>query len=135
MERKLKNQLQHLRKFVKPLAKNLSKGAEAPFQIDLEKCLLPFTGTIIRRSMGSFDDFVAGHAELFVIEGDYIQLREGAQEILAATAALAKVAAAPPSYPSPLPFVAVTPMAQSHRLKVSSLELTSANADKTNYRF
>ena len=58
--------------------------------------------------------------QLFVIEGDYIQLREGAQEIIVATAAVAKVAAAAAvtsSYSSLLPSVAVTPMAQSHRLK------------------
>lgn len=60
------------------------------------------------------------YLQLFVIEGDYIQLREGAQEIIAATAAFAKVkaaASATSSYSSLLPSVAVTPMAQSHRLK------------------
>ncbi|KAL2558812.1 hypothetical protein Fot_03551 [Forsythia ovata] len=103
----------------------------------LGKMLAPLHWHDYKKKYGKLDDFVAGHAELFVIEGDYIQLREGAQEILAATAAVAKVAAAaaaaPPLYPSPLPSVAVTPMAQSHRLKVSSLEFTSANADKTNF--
>ncbi|KAK6262554.1 hypothetical protein QUC31_008370 [Theobroma cacao] len=57
---------------------------------------------------------------LFVIEGDYIQLREGAQEMIAATAAVAKVAAAAAAsspYSSFLPSVAVTPMAQPNRLK------------------
>ncbi|KAK1384199.1 hypothetical protein POM88_021934 [Heracleum sosnowskyi] len=58
--------------------------------------------------------------QLFVIEGDYIQLREGAQEIIAATATFDKVKAAA-SATSPnsslLPSVAVTPMAQQHRLK------------------
>lgn len=58
--------------------------------------------------------------QLFVIEGDFIQLREGAQEIISATAAVAKVAAAAAAsapYSSLLPSVAVTPMAQTHRLK------------------
>lgn len=55
-----------------------------------------------------------------MIEGDYIQLREGAQEMIAATAAVAKVAAAAAAsspYSSSLPSVAVTPMAQNHRVK------------------
>lgn len=59
--------------------------------------------------------------QLFVIEGDFIQRREGAQEIIAATAAVAKIAAAAktvsPPYSSLLPSVAVTPMAQPHRPK------------------
>ncbi|KAL0340934.1 UNVERIFIED_CONTAM: hypothetical protein Sradi_4610200 [Sesamum radiatum] len=92
----------------------------------------------ISSTYGKLDDFVASHPELFIIEGDYIQLREGAQEIIAATAAVAKVAAAaaatPTSYPSLLPSVALTPMAQSHRLKkTSSLESSSVNADKTSF--
>lgn len=56
--------------------------------------------------------------QLFVIEGDYIQLREGAQKMIAATAAAAKVAAAAAAsspYSSSLPSVAVTPVAQTHR--------------------
>lgn len=64
--------------------------------------------------------------QLFVIEGDYIQLREGAQEMIAATAAVARVAAAAAAsspYSSCLPSVAVTPVAQTHRLKkISSLD-------------
>lgn len=60
--------------------------------------------------------------QLFVIEDDYIQLRDGAQEMIAATAAVAKVAAAASAsaslpYPSFLPSVAVTPMAHSQRPK------------------
>lgn len=71
---------------------------------------------------------------MFFIEDDYIQLREGAQEIIAATAAVAKVAAAAaaaPSYSSLLPSVALTPMAQSHRLKKASppLEPSYVNVD------
>lgn len=70
--------------------------------------------------------FVPAHfcvllSQLFVIEGDYIQLREGAKEIIAATAAVAKVAAAAAAstapYSSLMPSVAVTPMAQTQRSK------------------
>lgn len=72
---------------------------------------------------------------MFFIEGDYIQLREGAQETIAASAAVAKVAAAaaaaPSSYSSLLPSVAVTPMAQSHRLKKAPpLDSSYVNVDK-----
>ena len=111
-----------------------------------------------KKKYGKLDEFVAGHPEvslkipfmqsfifglscmyatletfilpfqLFLIEGDYIQLREGAQEIIAATAAVAKVAAAAKTASSPhsllLPSVAVTPMAQPHRLRrAPSMEL------------
>lgn len=60
--------------------------------------------------------------QLFVIEGDFIQLREGAQEIISASTAVAKVAAAAAAsasapHSSLLPSVAVTPMSQTHRLK------------------
>lgn len=64
-----------------------------------------------------------------MIEGDYIQLREGAKEMIAATAAYAKVAAAAAAsspYSSPLPSVAVTPMAQSRHKKVPSVDSNSA---------
>lgn len=63
-----------------------------------------------------------------MIEGDYIQLREGAQEMIAATAAVAKVAAAAAAsspYSSFLPSVAVTPMAQSRLKKVPSIDSNS----------
>ncbi|XP_057507024.1 uncharacterized protein LOC130790098 isoform X7 [Actinidia eriantha] len=87
----------------------------------LGKMLAPLHWHDYKKKYGKLDDFVAGHPELFVIEGDYIQLREGAQEIIAATAAVAKVAAAAKTAPSPyssfLPSVAVTPIAQSHQLK------------------
>ncbi|KAL0382469.1 UNVERIFIED_CONTAM: hypothetical protein Scaly_0534200 [Sesamum calycinum] len=104
----------------------------------LAKMLAPLHWHDYKKKYGKLDDFVASHPELFIIEGDYIQLREGAQEIIAATAAVAKVAAAaaatPTSYPSLLPSVALTPMAQSHRLKkTSSLESSSVNADKTSF--
>lgn len=56
-----------------------------------------------------------------MIEGDQIQLREGAQKMVAANAAAAKVAAAAaalPPYSSSMPSVAVTPMAQNRPRKV-----------------
>ncbi|XP_043721925.1 uncharacterized protein LOC122669249 isoform X3 [Telopea speciosissima] len=86
----------------------------------LGKMLAPLHWHDYKKEYGKLDDFVAGHPELFVIEGDFIQLREGAQEIISATAAVAKVAAAAAvsaPYSSLLPSVAVTPMAQTHRLK------------------
>jgi hypothetical protein len=57
-----------------------------------------------------------------VIEGDFIHLREGAQQIISATTAAAKIAAAAAaassaSYSSLLPSVAVTPVAQITRQK------------------
>ncbi|KAL0400543.1 UNVERIFIED_CONTAM: hypothetical protein Slati_4084200 [Sesamum latifolium] len=86
----------------------------------LGKMLAPLHWHDYKKKYGKLDEFVASHPDLFLIEGDYIQLREGAQEIIAATAAAAKVAAAaaaPSSFSSMLPSVAVTPMAQSYRLK------------------
>ncbi|KAG6422538.1 hypothetical protein SASPL_119114 [Salvia splendens] len=104
----------------------------------LGKMLAPLHWHDYKRKYGKLDDFVAGHPELFFIEGDYIQLREGAQETIAASAAVAKVAAAaaaaPSSYSSLLPSVAVTPMAQSHRLKKASPPDSShANVDMTSF--
>ncbi|CAI0452642.1 unnamed protein product [Linum tenue] len=86
----------------------------------LGKMLAPLHWHDYKKKYGKLDDFVAGHPELFLIEGDYIQLREGAQEMIAATAAVAKVAAAAASstpYSSFLPTMSLTPMAQSHRAK------------------
>ncbi|KAE8710739.1 hypothetical protein F3Y22_tig00110319pilonHSYRG00231 [Hibiscus syriacus] len=86
----------------------------------LEKMLAPLHWHDYKKLYGKLDDFVAAHPELFFIEGDYIQLREGAQEMIAATAAVAKVAAAAAAsspYSPVLPSVAVTPMAQPNRLK------------------
>ncbi|PIN22929.1 hypothetical protein CDL12_04366 [Handroanthus impetiginosus] len=101
----------------------------------LGKMLAPLHWHDYKKKYGKLDEFVASHPDLFLIEGDYIQLREGAQEIIAATAAVAKVAAAaaaaPSSYSPSLPSVALTPMAQSHRSKkVSSLE---SSADKASF--
>ncbi|KAL1565493.1 hypothetical protein AAHA92_07701 [Salvia divinorum] len=104
----------------------------------LGKMLAPLHWHDYKRKYGKLDDFVAGHPELFFIEGDYIQLREGAQETIAASAAVAKVAAAaaaaPSSYSSLLPSVAVTPMAQSHRLKKASPPDSShVNVDQSSF--
>ena len=70
--------------------------------------------------------------QLFVIEGDFIHLREGAQEIISATTAFAKVAAAAAASSTPLsslfPSVALTPVAQSNRHKtVPSLDSKPSN--------
>ncbi|KAL9437055.1 hypothetical protein AB3S75_022986 [Citrus x aurantiifolia] len=94
----------------------------------LGKMLAPLHWHDYKKQYGKLDDFVASHPEFFVIEGDYIQLREGAQEMIAATAAVAKVAAAAAAsspYSSFLPSVAVTPMAQSRLKKVPSIDSNS----------
>lgn len=92
----------------------------------LAKMLAPLHWHDYKKKYGKLDDFVANHPELFVIEDDYIQLREGAQGIIAATAAVAKVAAAAAAsspYSPFFPSVAVTPMAHTSRVKkVPSLE-------------
>ncbi|KAJ6748686.1 hypothetical protein OIU79_029731 [Salix purpurea] len=97
----------------------------------LGKMLSPLHWHDYKKKYGKLDDFVCGHPELFLIEGDFIQLREGAQEMIAATSAVAKVAAAAAAsspYSSFLPSVAVTPMAQSHRFKeVPSIESKFSN--------
>lgn len=88
----------------------------------LAKMLAPLHWHDYKKHYGKLDDFVARHPELFVIEGDYIHLCEGAQEIISATAAVAKVAAAAASsapYSSLFPSVAVTPISQSNRNKKS----------------
>ncbi|CAM0911766.1 unnamed protein product [Alopecurus aequalis] len=87
----------------------------------LGKMLAPLHWHDYKKQYGKLDDFVAGHSELFVIEGDLIHLREGAQQIISATTAAAKIAAAAAassaSYSSLLPSVAVTPVAQITRQK------------------
>ncbi|XP_062191971.1 uncharacterized protein LOC133895568 isoform X2 [Phragmites australis] len=86
----------------------------------LGKMLAPLHWHDYKKQYGKLDDFVASHPELFVIEGDFIHLREGAQQIISATTAAAKIAAATASsapYSSLLPSVAVTPVAQSTRQK------------------
>lgn len=70
-----------------------------------------------------------------MIEGDYIQLREGAHKTIAATAAFAKVAAAAAAsshYSSYLPSVAMTPMAHTNRSKrIPSADSKNMKAEKT----
>ena len=75
--------------------------------------------------------------QFFVIEGDYIQLREGAQKMVAANAAVAKVAAAAAAsspYSSSLPSVAVTPMAQNRQKKVLSFGSNNLKSDKAVFK-
>ncbi|OAY80331.1 hypothetical protein ACMD2_23659 [Ananas comosus] len=97
----------------------------------LGKMLAPLHWHDYKKHYGKLDDFVAHHPELFVIEGDFIHLREGAQQIISATTAVAKVAAAAASasqYSSLLPSVAVTPVAQNNRQKrVPQIEPRSVN--------
>ncbi|MCL7031961.1 hypothetical protein MKW94_026652 [Papaver nudicaule] len=92
----------------------------------LGKMLAPLHWHDYKKRYGKLDDFVAGHPELFVVDGDFIHLRDGAQGIISATAAVAKVAAATAAsapYSSLLPSVAVTPIAQSYRMKkIDSVE-------------
>ncbi|ONM03542.1 hypothetical protein ZEAMMB73_Zm00001d031712 [Zea mays] len=86
----------------------------------LGKMLAPLHWHDYKKQYGKLDDFVASHPELFVIEGDFIHLRDGAQQIISATTAAAKIAAATASsasYSSLLPSVAVTPVAQNTRQK------------------
>ncbi|KAG7537801.1 hypothetical protein ISN44_As13g016480 [Arabidopsis suecica] len=84
----------------------------------LGKMLAPLHWHDYRKKYGKLDDFVASHLELFVIEDDYIQVRDGAQKMVAASAAAAKVAAAAAASSSPNSiYVAMTPMAQSQGLK------------------
>ncbi|CAL0305398.1 unnamed protein product [Lupinus luteus] len=105
----------------------------------LGKMLAPLHWHDYKRKYGKLDDFVASHPELFMIEGDFIQLREGAQKMVAATAAVAKVAAAAAAsspYSSYMPTVAVTPMAQFHRLKKApSIDSKNIKADKNLHEY
>ncbi|XP_074569904.1 uncharacterized protein LOC141826549 isoform X2 [Curcuma longa] len=98
----------------------------------LGKMLAPLHWHDYKKHYGKLDDFVARHPELFVIEGDFIHLRGGAQQIISATAAVAKVAAATSASSAPsaslLPSVAVTPVAQINRQKMSqSVESKAAS--------
>ncbi|ONK80014.1 uncharacterized protein A4U43_C01F12850 [Asparagus officinalis] len=107
------------------IVRTIPAGAEGRIRISttlpnrLAKMLAPLHWHDYKKCYGKLDDFVAHHPELFVIEGDYIHLREGAQEIISATTAFAKVAAAASSAPYSLlfPSVALTPVAQSSRQK------------------
>ncbi|XP_057823783.2 uncharacterized protein LOC131036010 isoform X1 [Cryptomeria japonica] len=90
----------------------------------LGKMLAPLHWHDYKKQYGRLDEFVASHSELFIIEGDFIHLREGAHATFSATTAVAKVAAAAAAAASPfgtarMPTIAVTPVAQSqvHRLR------------------
>ncbi|XP_060963496.1 uncharacterized protein LOC133033005 isoform X1 [Cannabis sativa] len=87
----------------------------------LGKMLAPLHWHDYKKKHGKLDEFVASHPDLFVIEGDYIHLREGAQKMVAANAAAAKVAAAAAAalapYSSSMASVAVTPIAQNRHKK------------------
>ncbi|KAI3409102.1 uncharacterized protein J3R85_019731 [Psidium guajava] len=102
----------------------------------LGKMLAPLHWHDYKRKYGKLDDFVASHPEFFAIEGDYIQLREGAQEMIAATAAVAKVAAAAAvsaSHSSSIPSVALTPMAQARLRSVPSSDSKLMNASENSF--
>eukprot|EP00268_Persea_americana_P045774 TRINITY_DN4687_c0_g1_i19.p1 TRINITY_DN4687_c0_g1~~TRINITY_DN4687_c0_g1_i19.p1 ORF type:complete len:457 (-),score=101.98 TRINITY_DN4687_c0_g1_i19:135-1505(-) len=84
----------------------------------LGKMLSPLHWYEYKKQYGKLHDFVVCHPELFVIEGDFIHLRDGAQEIISVTTAAAKVAAAASApYSSSLSSVAITPVAETHHLK------------------
>ncbi|CAH8389395.1 unnamed protein product [Eruca vesicaria subsp. sativa] len=82
----------------------------------LGKMLAPLHWSDYRKKYGKLEDFVASHLELFVIEDDYIQVREGAQKMVAGSASAAASKVAVSSSPSSM-YVAMTPMAQSQGLK------------------
>lgn len=83
----------------------------------LGKMLAPLHWHDYKKQYGRLDEFVNSHPELFVIDGDFIHLREGAHAIISASTTVAKVAAAAaaasPFRASWSPTVAVTPVAQS----------------------
>ncbi|XXG77123.1 hypothetical protein AAC387_Pa08g1344 [Persea americana] len=84
----------------------------------LGKMLSPLHWYEYKKQYGKLHDFVVCHPELFVIEGDFIHLRDGAQEIISVTTAATKVAAAASApYSSSLSSVAITPVAETHHLK------------------
>lgn len=82
----------------------------------LGKMLAPLHWHDYRKKYGKLEDFVSSHLELFMIEDDYIQVREGAQKMVAGSASAAASKVAVSSSPSSM-YVAMTPMAQSQGLK------------------
>ncbi|KAF3566854.1 hypothetical protein DY000_02016944 [Brassica cretica] len=95
---------------------NESEFGSGLFLINTPACkmLAPLQWHDYRKKYGEVEDFVASH-----LEGTYIQVREGAQKMVAASvsAATYKVAAAAAlSSPNSM-YVAMTPMAQSQGLK------------------
>ncbi|XP_071709939.1 uncharacterized protein [Rutidosis leptorrhynchoides] len=105
----------------------------------LTKMLAPLNWSDYENKHGKLDAFLGSHPELFVIEGDYIQVREGAQEIIARMVARAKLhaatvdASATSSQSSLLSSVAVTPMAQTRLKKAPSINSSYANAEKNRF--
>ncbi|ESQ43133.1 hypothetical protein EUTSA_v10012857mg [Eutrema salsugineum] len=110
----------------------------------LGKMLAPLHWHDYRKKYGKLDEFVASHLELFVVEDDYIQVREGAQKMVAASAsaaAAAKVAAAASASSTPNSiYVAMTPMAQSQGLKktvqresISNVKILSKPRQSSDY--
>ncbi|CAH1446621.1 unnamed protein product [Lactuca virosa] len=103
----------------------------------LTKMLAPLRWSDYENRHGKLVAFLGSHPELFVIEGDYIQVREGAQEIIAAMVAHAKVRAAAvadsatSSNLSLLSSVAVTPMART-RLKKAPMPAVTSNYGNAN---
>ncbi|KAK8981876.1 hypothetical protein V6N11_049368 [Hibiscus sabdariffa] len=90
----------------------------------LGKMLAPLHWHDYKKKYRKLDDFVANHRELYYWalynKIDYIQLREGAQEMIAATTVVAKVVAATAAmspHSTILPFVVVTPIVQPNQLK------------------
>ncbi|XP_076937999.1 uncharacterized protein LOC143605948 [Bidens hawaiensis] len=104
----------------------------------LTKMLSPLRWPDYENKHGKLDTFLGSHPELFVIEGDCIQVREGAQEIIASMVARAKVraatvaASAAASHPLKLSSVAVTPMAQTRLKRVPSTESKNPNGGSLN---
>ncbi|CAN8252780.1 unnamed protein product [Cochlearia groenlandica] len=95
----------------------------------LGKMLAPLHWHDYKKKYGKLDDFVGSHVELFVIEDDYIQVREGAQKMVAAAAAkvAAAAAAVAASTTQNSMYVAMTPMAQSQGLNRSIRRESASN--------
>ncbi|XP_024531929.1 uncharacterized protein LOC112346663 isoform X2 [Selaginella moellendorffii] len=96
----------------------------------LAKVLAPLHWHDYRKHYGRLGEFVEAHSQLFVVEGDYVFLREGAHAIVSATTAVAKAAAAVPSSRTvQAPTVALTPVAQAQSQRSRSSK--ALNADST----
>lgn len=103
-----------------PLGSNEKIRISTTLPNRLGKMLAPLHWHDYRKQYGKLEDFLNCHPELFVIEGDFIHLREGAQKIVSANAAAAKfAAAASASAPYSSHNIALTPVAHGHRQKMS----------------
>ncbi|XP_006845533.2 uncharacterized protein LOC18435425 isoform X1 [Amborella trichopoda] len=125
----LESQLLDERSLLSCLVRAIPVGGSGRIRISttlltrLSKMLAPLQWDDYKQRHGRLEDFVACHPQLFVIEGDFIHLREGAHAIISATTAAAKVAAAAAASPGGsglLPTVALTPVAQIRRPKRNS---------------